>query len=413
MRRAILYSALALVIGAILLRLMQHDAGYLLIVAGGKTVEMRLGFALVLLILGLMVLLLARRGWRMITGGWRHLVGNKDRKAIRYNQLGWQEYLAGDWRPAQKHLYKAARLSEDPVAQYLAAARCAAELGRDKKAQVLLQKAERQSPPDSLAIALTRARLQFQSGDYEPCLQTLERAKTIAPHHPATLDLLQQTYTAQGDWQQLEELLPALKQAKVLSETRWQALEAEVFYQQQCYLANRFEHPQSPHPTLDEVHDLWERLPKNLKSEIRFVARQARLLMALQAYQEAEALLHTALTKNWSETLVTLYGNVPAPDALQQLKNAEKWLGKHPHNAELHLALGRICLRNQLWGQAKDHLQTSIHLRPQPAAYAELGHLLARLGDDRQSALSYQEGLALSNQFSHQASDPADDALKK
>ena len=65
MRRVVLASVLALVVGAALWHLLQHDPGYILIVAGGKTIEMRFAFAVILLLVGVPLLIWL---WRLL---WR------------------------------------------------------------------------------------------------------------------------------------------------------------------------------------------------------------------------------------------------------------------------------------------------------------------------------------------------------
>lgn len=59
------------------------------------------------------------------------------------------------------------------------------------------------------------------------------------------------------------------------------------------------------------------------------------------------------------------------------------------------MAIGRLALRNELWGKAREYLETSLKLRKSVDAYNELGHLLAHLDEFETSSHYFQEGLLL------------------
>lgn len=61
----------------------------------------------------------------------------------------------------------------------------------------------------------------------------------------------------------------------------------------------------------------------------------------------------------------------------------------------LLLALGRLSLRNRLWGKARSYLEASIGASPRSAAYGELGRLLEQLGEQEAAREHYRKGLEL------------------
>jgi len=63
------------------------------------------------------------------------------------------------------------------------------------------------------------------------------------------------------------------------------------------------------------------------------------------------------------------------------MKHCEKWMVEHPEDAGLHLALGRLCAHEQLWGKARHHMIRSLELGPTVAGYDALGQLLERQGE--------------------------------
>jgi uncharacterized protein HemY len=109
----------------------------------------------------------------------------------------------------------------------------------------------------------------------------------------------------------------------------------------------------------------------------------------------AENVLGQALDKQWYDSWVRLYGLIPSPDASAQLKKAEKWLSsnKHSTSATLLLTLGRLSLRNRLWGKAKLYLEQSLAISPSAEGYAELGRLHEYLGDFIMGESCYKQGM--------------------
>lgn len=399
MRKVILASVLALVAGAGLWHLLQYDSGYILIVVAGKTIEMRFAFAVLSLIL---LILLLRWGWRLVrgtlgivSGGWRAAVGRRALRTELRTQRGLLSFIEGDWQGAQRDLLKAARDLPRPLVHYLAAARSAQELGRDEQAAELLNRAEQLAPGNKLVVLLSQARLALSRHQYDVCLSKLHQAKTVAPHHPVVLDLLHQVYIARSDWASLEQLLPELRRYKVLPESALAAAEQRV-YLGLLQAAGKGIHGQgNDQAALADLQQIWQRLPKTARIQPEYAAAYGRLLILAQAHDQAEILLRHALKEHWSTSLVELYGLAAPTDRQAQLQHAQRWLQDHPENAELHLALGRICLRNELWGKARDHFQQSLRLRPTPAAYAELGRLLAHLGEPAPSTEHFRQGLLL------------------
>ena len=395
MKRVLILSVLALAAGAAMLRLLQHDAGYVLIAVAGKTIEMRFWFAVffVLTCTGLL-------WWGVSTilkiigvfsGGWSKASQNRARKADLRTNRGLVHFIEGNWQGAQNDLLKAAKHVDQPLVHYLAAARSAYELGDSEKARKLIGKAEQVAPENDLAVALSQARMQLLDEKYEQCLATLHRAKAIAPNHPVVLDILYKVYLALQDWAALEKLLPELERNHVLTKEAWHNLQHQTYFAL-LQETNSVLQRDDRRVALD---NLWRRLPKDLRQTPAMIAAYCRCLIEAEQHDQVEPLLRHALKKQWHDELVNLYGLTMSSDPQQQLRWAESSLKDHAQDATLQLALGRICLRNELWGQARDYFAASIKLQPQPAAFAELARLLAYLGEHKQSTEYYQQGLLL------------------
>ena len=109
----------------------------------------------------------------------------------------------------------------------------------------------------------------------------------------------------------------------------------------------------------------------------------------------AEQLLREQLRQNWSARLVYAYGDLSGGDPAARLSVAESWLEQHADDAALLLTLGKISLRNELWGKARGYLESSIARQPAPEAYRLLGSLLDRLEEPDKAAECYRRGIAL------------------
>jgi HemY protein len=378
-----------LLIAAALAAAIAYDPGYVLIAFGPYTLETTVwvGVALVLLILVAMytIILLLHRSVRQgsMIGRWR--AGWNERRGRQLTQRGLLAYVDSHFERSRVMLERGAPRAESPVVNYLLAARAASAQGEDKLCELYLLRAQR-SGEDDLAVALTRAEFQLRAGRPQEALATLAPLQQNAAKHPQVLKLSQESYTALRDWSHVLQLLPQLRRHKVLTREQVAALELRATValfeelRAQCQLEN--------------LRLRWQQLPRALERNDAIVAQYTGALAELGAGPEAEQILRQHLKREWSEPLVALYGSVVGSDAARQLAQAEQWLQQHAGSAALQLCLGRLAVRNELWGKARDYFEASLNLAEDPQACAELGQLLARLGQHERSSQYYARGLA-------------------
>src|SRR5690625_6553702 len=108
------------------------------------------------------------------------------------------------------------------------------------------------------------------------------------------------------------------------------------------------------------LHKSWGQVPGNLKRHPDVVLWYANQLIDNDLHDEAEDVVRRTLEKHWHRQLVHLYGLIAGPEPQRQLLAAEGWLKKRPGDALLLLTLGRLSLRNELWGRARDYFQNKI-----------------------------------------------------
>ena len=318
---------------------------------------------------------------------------HRERRVSKASRSGLRELAEGQWSHALGHLRSAAEHDHQPLVHYLGAARAANELGEHDQSDELLRKAREREPESGLAVGLTQAQLQIARGQYREARETLNALHSEHPRHAYVLTLLQQLYVQLQDWSALCRLLPELRKHRVLPPARLSELELLAWtaaLEQSGQAATT-----SNEDALQALNQKWHAVPSGLRTESLLVRAYADGLSRLGADAKAEEVLYAALKRQFDDRLVERYGRVRGQDAARQLANAESWLKAHPENAELLLALGRLSMRNALWGKARDYLEASLRFEHRPETCAELARLLAQLGDNERSNRLFQEGLGL------------------
>lgn len=391
MKRLFFLFVVCLFGGAWLFQLAASTPGYLLLVMGNTSIEVSIWFALVVLIA---VILSSWLIYKLLHGS-IHGVGShigrvfigSEKRAQRQMSRGFIHFFEGNWKQALRLLNKSAQHSPAPLLNYLGAARSAYELGEVQQANDLLLKAEQEAPDAALSVILSQARMQFVAKKYEQCAATLERGKKLAPKNPVVLDLLSQVYTQLQDWKSLESILPLMNQHALIKTGELEKISVTV-YQRLLQQAGQT-------GKLEPVDQCWQKTPRQWQQNPDVLLNYIDLLDQLGERDEAELVLRKALQKSWDNRLILRYGLLHSSDVMRQLLKAEGWLKERPGNGDLLLTLGRLSLRNKLWGKAKDYFASSLKLQPSPAAYAEMARLLASLGEHQKSTDFYQKGLLM------------------
>jgi len=371
------------------------DPGLALFTYNHWSVEMPLWFAVLSLIAILVILYFIVRFFDGIDSGfyrWKNwLRWRRKNKAYSKTNRGLLELIEGHWRHAENYLLEGIDQSDAPLINYLAAAKAAHERGVFDKRDMYLHQAYDLVPQAEVAIGLTQAQLQFDQGQLEQALATLNHLRMIVPKQPIVLKLLEKVYVRLADWKNLLKLIPSLRKAKIFTTDQLDNLEQHIFQELLNAEANKSE-------GLKNLHAFWATVPRRLEKNPRIVYYYTKQLLRYpEAASEMEELINKTIKKTWDADLVKLYGQVITRDPKKQLAHAEKWLKLYPHQAVLFLTLGRLCLRCQLWGKARHYLDDSLKLAAMPETYIEYGKLFEQLGDVSSAAGSYREGLVLIN----------------
>lgn len=368
-----------------------EDPGYVLVRYGPWTAETTLSLFVIALLVAYVALYYLGRllgGFWRLPGrvhAWQHH-RHRDRARASFDR-GTTALAEGRWRAAERELLRYVRYADAPMLNYLGAARAAQHLGLPERRDRYLREAYQSAPSAEVAVGLTQAELQIAHQQLEQALATLTHLHSVEPRNGYVLRLLVRVYEELRDWRHLRELLPLVRRREIMSESAVHELERRVHAQ--------LLHHSAEAGDVEALRVHWRELPRQLRDEEDLLLDYARALQAHGAADEAEGLVRGALRKRWSDRLIHLYGLLESDEIARQLSVAEEWLKEHGKNPVLLLSLGRLCLRNRLWGKARIYLESSIALGPRPEAYKELGALLEHMGDRDAAMQCYREGMAL------------------
>lgn len=323
---------------------------------------------------------------------------NQSRRNRQAAEQGILDLAQGHWKNALRHLRRAAEGEAKPLVYLLGAARAAEQLGYSEEADELLEQALIKQPSAEVAIALAHADLQMQRANDAGAQDTLQAMHELHPQHQEVLLRLQALLRQRQDWSALIGLLPALRKSKRLNSEQLQNIEYQAWSGRLANACQRTQDAQDTQQALQSLETAWQGLSNKLRNDTHLVASYATELLRLNAHTQAESLLRHALKDNLDNELLELYGKSHAEDASRQLQLAESWLKKEPHNAILLRTLGRLSLRNQLWGKARDYFESSLREHRQAHTCAELARLLSHLGDTQRSNALFAESFQLLEQ---------------
>jgi HemY protein len=345
----------------------------------GLLVVFFFGYWLVQLVDGVDFSLYRFRNWRRL---------RKKTRSYSKTNRGLVELVEGNWQSAEDYLIEGIAQSDAPLINYLAAAKAAHERGAYDKRDAYLRTAHDVAPHAELAIGLTQARLLFEQGQLEQALATLGHLRTIAPKHKVVLKLLERVYVRLGDWQELLKLLPNLRKAKLLD-----AIELEIF-EKNIYLELLHSGDAKKGGELS-TRAAFRALPRKFQKDPELICAYAKLMLPYpEAANELEVLLSRVISQQWNADAVRLYGLLPLTNPTKELTKAEGWLRKsYPDQAVLLLTLGRLAMRCQLWGKARDYYENSLRLEVVPETFVEYGKLLEKLGEHSAAITNYRNGL--------------------
>ncbi len=388
--RLLIFILVALAAVVALALIAQEDPGLVVISRAPYEIEISLALFGIFLVIAFVLLYLAFRFLSRMYQAPSDMRKYNQRKRVEKAQnetlRGYAGLIQGDWDKAEKQLTKRLEHSPTPMLNYLGAAYAAQQRGDAQQRDSYLKEASQRDPNNRFAVGLTKARLQFQTGQLSEARETLEKLHNYAPNNVPVLRLLADVSREMSDWQGVTKLLPAMKKAKVLDGNELRERELEAYREM-------FENPALEQSQNNPLGGTWDSLPRAKKHDPEIVALYVRRLLETGDMAQCERILRSAIKRDWNQELVYLFGLVKSENIDKQYKLAKSWRSEHADDPDLLLTLGRIAVRKEDWEQARDYFQNAIANGGRQEAYTELGLLLEQQGEREEALLCYRQGM--------------------
>jgi HemY protein len=265
------------------------------------------------------------------------------------------------------------------------AARSAHELGRFTEREQFLDHAKGTAPAVDQARLTTLADLLVSQGRYAEALGVLKDLSARDSRNLRLLRLKLQAEQALRNWDEVLETVASLVRLGGLGP------EEAAAARRGAHLGNLNRKAQDA----AALAAYWKQLPGDMRTDPAVAAAAARFHLALGGYAEAQQIIEQALEREWNPTLVALYGESAGSDALPQIERAEKWLRAHARDPALLLALGKLCMRQGLWGKAQSYIEASLALEPTHDGHMTFAALMEQIGKPQEAVAHFRRSAEL------------------
>lgn len=387
-------SLLILVIAVLLaVLLVKDDPGFVLIKYADFSLETSLAFGIAAVVAGGLLIQIIFRIllaiWRLPKTLARQSENRRLEKSRKLLNIGLIDLAEGRFEQSERNLLKLIDFTENPLINYLAAARAAQQLSKFDQRDNYLKAAHDAQPDAAIAIGVSQAELQLASNQTERALATLTHLRTLAPKHDYVLKLLAKVYFKIEEWSSLCNLLPEVRKKKLFKDERLQKIELKAFTGCLDEAALKED---------DSLDKAWSKIPKTYQTQADLILHYIELVNRFSRNSKLiEQIVVKSVNQQWNSLLINYYGQLQVDNTTAQLATAEKWLQDYGSSDTLLLALGRICIRLKLWGKAQGYLEASIGIRPHAETCLELANLLNRkeLNEPEKASKYYKDGLEL------------------
>ncbi|MDX1518600.1 MAG: heme biosynthesis HemY N-terminal domain-containing protein [Gammaproteobacteria bacterium] len=397
----------ALVLAVLVGVFASRSSGVLLLTFGDWTIQTSTTFFIALCVFSFVLLYLVIRLVVRLIRIPREYRNYRDKKdlirADNYLVNGMLAMIEGKWQAAEKAFEKGSRYTRAPQLNYIGAARAAQKQGKIERRDDFLRLAHQHAKEESAAAGIAQAQLLLEQKQIEQALAVLTDLDKRFPDQLEVKYMLLDLHTRLKDWNSVIRLLKDLKNKKRVDSDRIRSQQLQAYAGQLQQAGNSGD---------DMIlARTWITIPKQFRREVFLIQAYVLQRIRFRDHFDAEIQVRNVLKKQWDETLVRLYGFVRGHDPMQQLEFAEDLLHRHSREPVLLMTLGRLCLRNKLWGKARMYFEECLSIKPSPELYRELAGLLEKLGEKERAAKCYQKGLQLATEQESPRFLPANDSV--
>jgi len=367
----------------------RHSTGYVVIVASPYRIELSLNLLIFLIVAGYLAFYTLARLVATLVGiparvrAYRaERARSKLRQALNDALLA---FFQGRYASAEKSAAAALTGEETKGIAAIIAARSAHELGRFSEREQFLDQAKGAAPEVDQARLTTLADLLVSQERYDEALAVLNDLSARDARNLRLLKLKLQAEQAMRRWDDAIATVDALVKLGGVGPAEAAGV------RRAAHLGNLNRNAQDS----AALSAYWKQLPAEMRVDPAVAATAARYHLTLGGTAEAQAIIEQALEREWNPSLVALYGEAAGTNALPQIERAEKWLRQHARDPALLLALGKLCMRQELWGKAQSYIEASLALEPTHDGHMTLAALMERIGKPQEAVLHFRRSAEL------------------
>jgi HemY protein len=275
----------------------------------------------------------------------------------------------GRYGQALKQAEKSFADGDAPGLSALLAARASRGMGDDRREAEWLARLAPFEERLHNARLMTEAELNMDARRFDAALEKLDELERRGQRHIAALRLRLRAQQALGRWQDVLHSVRMLEKHHALSADQANTLK------QRAHLENL--HARAGDAA--QLSSYWSSLSREDRREPRVALAAARGLAEAGAGKAACEIVENQLIVHWDPLLLALYADCADAEVVARISRAEEWLKSRPRDADLLLALGRLCRRQELWGKAQSYFEASLAIEPSRRAHVELAALFDHL----------------------------------
>ncbi|MBI2318096.1 MAG: heme biosynthesis protein HemY [Betaproteobacteria bacterium] len=380
-----LLAAFALAVGLSLA--LRGNDGYVLLVQAPWRIELSINLFLILLVAGFAIAYLVTRVvvQTLSLPGYVKAFHARQRERKGRNALvrALQALYEGRFARAEKLASQSADLGETSALASLVAARAAQRLRNFSARDQWLERAREADADWRQAVAAVQAELLIEERRFVEARAVLRELHAGGAKHIATLVALFRAEQGLGNWEEVVRLARLLEKRGAMPQEALRSIAASA---RAATLAARSDDAR-------ELDACWRTIPDAERRQPKIAAAAAKAYLKLKNCRSAHRIIEEALSAEWDADLVRIYGQC-REEALVRIDRAERWLAERPKDAELLLALGRLCMAGELWGKARSYLEASLAVHPGRAAHVVLAELCERTGRADEANVHYRAAAA-------------------
>jgi HemY protein len=304
------------------------------------------------------------------------------------------EYLfAGRYLKSLKSAQHAMHFKDTAQVSYMVAAQASHHLKQYDERDQLLEKIG--SDESSTAKAILKAQMLIDERRAEEALEVLSHIQQKGSRQFIVQALSMRVYQILGQWPQMLRLANSLSKKNYLPPLLGRARVHEALTQW----------VKSGNASAEDLLKQWNDFGQDGQNNPQWVKLFAHGLISAGDYAMAKNILDHQLDFGANEELLAIYPECGIPIEASILRTPmmqklEDWLSKDPANPSIHLALGKLCQADKLWGKSLVSLQTVLDSPRSTVSMrlvAELGMMRVydALDNQEKSAAHQEEALRL------------------